>query len=209
MEIRLDGKPYKGAVKAKDGTTVAEVVQQIGDETARDHKLVTGVRVDGKDYPIPDDPALAQVPVSEVETLELVTEPSRKVAIRVLYDAGRHIPRVGEGLVRVSEQIQSRELQGAMRLFTECLTTWEDLNQGIQNAAATVGVTYAEVEVEQKNGETIAGELVEILGQAVETMENEDYHELADLLEHEAEPKLREVQEVVYKMINMAEQSLH
>lgn len=209
MEVRVDGEKHGDAASDNGKGTVAEAVARISEETARQHRLVTRVKVDGQEYAIPDDPALTQIPASQVAVLELFTEPSRKVAIRVLYEAARHIPRVGEGLVRVSEQIQAREVPDAMRLFTECLTTWEDLNQGIQNAAMTVGVTYAEVEVDGRNGETIAAELVGVLGQAVEVMEQEDYHELADLLEHEAEPKLREVQEVVYKMINLAEQSLH
>lgn len=209
MELIVDGKAVTLNPPLRDNERIAETIHRIGENAISEHRLITGVTLDGSPVPAPDDPALNLLKISDVRRMEVTTEPSRKVAIRVLYDSGRHIPRICESLVQVAERIQSRNTNEAMSILTECLTAWGDVNQGIESACATVGVGYSDVHLHERKGEEVSRELVLLLHKVEDLMVRQDYFPLADLLEFELEPKLREIQELIYLIIGVAERSLH
>ncbi len=209
MEIIVDGKGFVLNPPPHEKERISEILGRVSEETLREHRLITGVALDGKPVPTPDDPALEKRRTADVKRIEITTEPSRKVAIRVLYDSGRHIPEICESLVRVAERIQSRDVEEGMSLLTDCLTAWSEVNQGLESACATVGVGYADVNLKERRGVDIAEDLARALSTVEKLMINQDYIALADHLEFETEPKLREIQELVYQIINIAERSLH
>lgn len=209
MEILVDGKGFILNPPLQEGERISETLRRVSEEAFREHRLITSVTLDGKSVPAPDDPSLDKRRTADVKRIEITTEPSRKVAIRVLYDSGRHIPEICESLIRVAERIQSRDIEEGMSLLTDCLTAWSEVNQGLESACATVGVAYSDVNLKDRKGVDIADDLVRALSQIEKLMINRDYIALADHLEFETEPRLREIQELVYQIINIAERSLH
>lgn len=209
MQITLDGAPYVPAWNLDGEISILEVVRRVGDEILAGSRLLVTIRVDGVTTQDTEDPALAAARVESVENLELISEPVGKVAIRVLYEAARQIPDLCTALTQIAEKIQSRRVPEAMNLLADCVSTWEELHKGILHASATVGVTFAEVVVEGRTGEDIAGDLLKVIEEASGMLVAEEYNDLADLLSYEAEPRLRDMQEAVYKVISTAEQARH
>ncbi len=184
----------------------AEALEKLAQEK---HRVITGVVVDGKNYQGLDSQELAGRDPAQIARLEVGTENPRTLSITILYDTARYMPRLSNGFERTADLIQRREEQQAMELLQECLSTWMELTQGMKGSMITLGLDLEEVELGETNLGVIYEEILDLLGEVNEAMEEGDLLDLSDLLEYEVSPRLLQVEEGLYRMINVAERKLH
>ena len=205
VDIQFDGE----AVTLGPFDTFGEYAEAI-EQLAQDrHRVITGIVVDGQNYQALDSQELAGLDPGAIGNLEVGTENPRSLSISILYDTARYLPRLSRGFEQVAELVQRREETPAMDLLQECLSTWMELTTGMRGAMITLGLDLEEITLGENNLANVYEDILELLAEVSEVMEDGDLLDLSDLLEYEVAPRLLEVQEGIYHMINLAERKLH
>ena len=205
MRLTVDGH----IKEAGTGKTLVELLEEITKEVKKDRRIIIKIVINEREIPGAIGKDLLQKSIDEIEKLDIETAEPRKLSIDILYESARIMPKLAEGLGKISENIQAHEENKAMTLLHDCLQSWIEINQGIKGASIALGLDFKEILVEDTNLDAIQDEMQSLLDTASDALKREDYLEFSDVLEYEMAPKLRLIEGGLYKMIKEAEKELN
>ena len=207
MELFLDDQPIP--VTESNETTILDVISRVSDDLKMENRVVAEVFVDEVQSGDWEREPYSQRKIQEVTTLRLISDEPRRLAIKVLYDIAKYMPRLQNALVETSSLLQSRREDEAMALLRDVMGTWCELYQGLRGSTSVIGLNQADIRVGNTTSEAIHQQVVQLLDEATSHLNQQRLLELSDLLEYELAPKMPLVEESIYVMIREAERLPH
>jgi hypothetical protein len=207
MELFLDDQPIP--VPESEDATIRDVILRVSDDLKETNRVVSEVIVDEVQCGDWEREPFGQRRIQEIGSLRLGSEEPRRLAVKVLYDIAKYMPRIRDNLVETSSLLQSRREEDALALLQEVMQTWSELYQGLKGSATVLGISQSSIQVGETTSEAIHEEILRLIEDASTHLEQQRFLELSDLLEYELAPKIPLVEESIYVMIREAERQPH
>lgn len=196
--IIIDGRPMDMNMAAF--SNLEEILVQVIKDDYLEKRVVTDVLLNKEPFNEIYPHQAEDIEVSEIETLEIQTVPLNEMAGSVTEELYKVIHIMGEG---------SREIARLFRQAddAEALEMLQDLLEVTREFLGMVGLLryeYVTPGTDSIDGriETISS----LLGEMIEVLENEDWILLADLLEYEFLPTVKDWEGVIGNLRNVIPQ---
>jgi hypothetical protein len=187
-----------------DGNTVDlsvgqfENLEQILNSIMRDRymsdRVVTDVKLNEESFSEIYPHQAEDIPMDEVQSLEIVTAPMSDMAVSVTRELYKVITLMDKGARQVSELFRQADDAEALDMFQDLL----DVTRDFFNIVGVLRDEYS-LKDHKRLGEAIE-ELSNLFTEMVEVTENEDWVLLSDLLEYEYVPAVQRWKSVIAKL---------
>ena len=187
--IIIDGRPMDMNMAAF--SNLEEILVQVIKDDYLEKRVVTDVLLNKEPFNEIYPHQAEDIEVSEIETLEIQTVPLNEMAGSVTEELYKVIHIMGEG---------SREIAHLFRQAddAEALEMLQDLLEVTREFLGMVGLLrYEYVTPGTDSIDTRIETISSLLGEMIEVLENEDWILLADLLEYEFLPTVKDWESVI------------
>ncbi len=153
-------------------------------------EVVTEARLNGVDQPTFREPAVTQMPLGDVELIEIESARPSALAARSLGEAVVALETLQAASGQIANDFRGHDLNAANRGLVE-------LANGLRMLAALVGAVSLGLRMEMPSpqGEQSVNSTIAELGAHVEALitaqRNQDWVAVADILQYDVEPALR------------------
>lgn len=203
MKLVIDDQPAEATESPE--APLRDVVERISNELREHNRVISEIYLDGEAIVGYDDPKLSQVSVGQCQHLRLISREPRRLAIEVLREIVKYMPRIQSALVQASSQIQARQEEEGLQTLQQITQTWSELLAGLQNAMQVTGIELQQIYVGEKTFAAINEEVHTYLDEVSQLVEEGQLLELSDILEYELAPRLPLIEEAIYHVIREAE----
>ena len=190
MEISVDRKAI--ALGGGQINNLEEVLQKIIAEHMQPGKVITAVKLNGTGYSEKNPHDAAQVLLKDIKTLEIDTMSAEDMARHFFANGGKYLDLLIKGAEKISELFRIADETEANEHYVEYL---ENLRLFLQMIAQCTDVLHLDLSAIPFREHTVKEEVQKLSGvmdQMLKVQENEDWVMLADLLEYELIPLLKE-----------------
>ncbi|MBI2061730.1 MAG: hypothetical protein HYT87_18470 [Nitrospirae bacterium] len=194
VEIVIDGR--QESILPDNFNTLDELVGDVVRRMVPKNRLVSKILVNGEDLTDQNQSRLAGTPAADVRSIEFRTEPLSEAVVGALDRAFDYLDRLREGIRVCVEKYRSGEDLSAHRLLAECLDGLVWFVSFSTNMRVALRLNYDD---EYFQGETLTAKqnrLYEHIRELEKAQKNMDTVYMADLLEYEIEPILKDWMEV-------------
>ncbi len=208
MKILIDGEEVQFEERP---TTFTELLSQIARICSEKQRVIIQMHADSRRVY-----AGIELPTGlsfeNLSLLEVTTGPTREVAAGVLRGCAEHLALLAEGFAETVKLLRSGATQDGMSHMVEAINLWLELASGTESAMQVVGLNWSSVQVHLANvpeeaivsADLVVGRLNEILEEVHKTIEDQDTLELVDILEYDFPPLLKEYQEALFQLAEIA-----
>jgi len=207
LEIIIDG--YRELVIVEGNETLENVLEGIKKWVTENKRVITKILLEGKPLEEDKKEKIRRKKVKEFKTLELFTSSPWQLAINALEEIEYHLPRLAESLERVSSLIQEAEYGRAFSLLTNCIDVWDGINNAFKKIEKILALDYNQIFIKGERLKEKIEKFIRLLEEANKAIKNNDLLTLADILEYEFVPQIKEETEIVKKIAAAAYQHLN
>ena len=180
MSLILDKKPLNCP---PDHRTLDEALKWVATNLP-EGKVLTQVRLNGELLDAP-----AQVRMQDMELANaalLLTSADRKdLSLTTIGKLAALIEWLAPQHRAVAAMLERGETGKGLERLQSLLSAWQQIQQAYANLAKMLGVTMAELRVNDVNGEAVIEEFCHQLGELQTALQNHDFVMLADILQYE------------------------
>jgi hypothetical protein len=190
VEISLDRKNVE--LEGTQGNNLEDILKKIVSEHVQPGKVITRVKINGSGYSEENPHDAAHVPLKDIETLEIDTMSAEEIARHFFTNGGKYLDLLIKGAEKISELFRIADETEANEHYVEYL---ENLRLFLQMIAQCTDVLNLDLSVMPFQEATVKDEVQKLSGvmdQMLKVQEDEDWVMLADLLEYELIPSLKE-----------------
>jgi hypothetical protein len=182
----------RAVTRVKKGlNTWGDLIAFVDANLAPTGHVVTDVRLNGVDEPAFRDPGLGARPLACFTDIAIETGPPAVLARRCLVDAADALTDLRQATRDAADGFRSDAVDEARRGL-------EEVSQGllvVVRIVAAAGLALrSEIEATDSTGRSISSlsvELDSVIRDLVEGQQNEDWLQVADILEHDLDPMLK------------------
>ena len=194
MKILVDNREVKS--KRSYGN-LQEIVYDISEEQLRKNRVVWSVKVNGTDYDEQSPHDAVNIKTTDIKTLELGTMDTAEICESFMQNGKALVDCLCRGTEKVSELFRLDDAEKANRHYSSLLDSCQGFfamlhhSQGIGELDRTTSVG---------KGLSLAekfGSIDRLFDSMYVAQQNEDWINLADLLEYELSPLLAECKEIM------------
>lgn len=208
MKILIDGEEVKFT---EHPTTFTELLAQISRMCNERKRIVIQMHADSRrvygGIELPNG-----LSFENLSLLEVTTGPTREVAAGVLRGCGEHLALLAEGFAETVKHLRAGAVQDGMTRLVDAINLWLELASGTESAMRVVGLDWSSIQVHLANvteeatvsADLVVGRLNELLEEVNKTIEEQDTLELVDILEYDFPPLLKEYQEALFQLAEIA-----
>jgi len=206
MKIIIDG--YEDLVIPEENETLGQLLIQL-EEWIRDNKrVIVQVKLEGKSLSEEDKKILFNRKVSEFKILELFTANPWQWAINSLEEIKVYLPEIARKMEKVSFLIQQGNCKNAFSLLERYIGLWDEINEALAKIEKIFALDYTKILL-KKNASYEMKELMQFLEEAKRAIKDNDLLTLADILEYELAPRIREEKKLVGEIIDMLKHQMN
>jgi len=206
MKIIIDG--YEDLVIHEENETLGQLLIQL-EEWIRDNKrVIVQVKLEGKSLSEEDKKILFNRKVSEFKILELFTANPWQWAINSLEEINVYLPEIARKMEKVSFLIQQGNCKNAFSLLERYIGLWDEINEALAKIEKIFALDYTKILL-KKNASYEMKELMQFLEEAKRAIKDNDLLTLADILEYELAPRIREEKKLVGEIIDMLKHQMN
>lgn len=190
MEISLDRKRL--GLERAQSNNLEEILMKVMSEHVQPGKIITAVKLNGTGYSEKNPHDAASVPMKDIRTLEIDTMSAEEMARHFFTKGGKYLDLLIKGAEKISELFRVADETEANDHYVEYL---ENLQLFLQMIAQCTEVLHLDLSAIPFQKATVKDEVQKLSGvidQMRKVQENEDWVMLADLLEYELIPLLKE-----------------
>jgi len=206
MKIIIDG--YEDLVIADEGETLGELLCQLEEWIRNNERVIVQVKLEGKPLSEEDKKNLFDKKVSEFEILELSTTNLWQWAFGSLEEIKVYLPEIARKMEKVSFLIRRGDHKKAFFLLEKYMGLWEKVNEVLAKIERIFALDYTKIFLEEDTSCRME-EIVQFLKQAKRAINDEDFLNLADILEYELASQIREEKKLVEKIINILKHQMN
>ena len=196
--IIIDGRPMDMNMAAF--SNLEEILVQVIKDDYLEKRVVTDVLLNKEPFNEIYPHQAEDIEVSEIETLEIQTVPLNEMAGSVTEELYKVIHIMGEGSREIARLFRQADDAEALEMLQDLLEVTREF-LGMVGLLRYEYVTPGTDSIEDRI-ETISG----LLGEMIEVLENEDWILLADLLEYEFLPTVKDWEGVIGNLRNVIPQ---
>ena len=202
MEVYLD-EQQMDALSVK-GNNLEEILSDIMASHLSDERIVSEVRINGETYSEPSPHAALTVSRTGIQRLDLLTVPLEQLA-QILLDTGPgHLDILAEAAVRVAGEFRIGDEAEANDHFSVFLQALQDFFAFLGQVLTVMTIPLAHLETEGLSAPVKLRELSQALTEINRRQEDEDWILLADCMEYELAPLLRDWQKILRQVRRVA-----
>ena len=187
--IIIDGRPMDMNMAAF--SNLEEILVQVIQDDYLEKRVVTDVLLNKEPFNEIYPHQAEDIEVSEIETLEIQTVPLNEMAGSVTEELYKVIHIMGEGSREIARLFRQADDAEALEMLQDLLEVTREF-LGMVGLLRYEYVTPGTDSIEDRI-ETISS----LLGEMIEVLENEDWILLADLLEYEFLPTVKDWESVI------------
>ncbi|MCD6257129.1 hypothetical protein J7J45_03580 [Candidatus Aerophobetes bacterium] len=200
MKIVIDG--FEDLVIAEEDETLRQLLVQLDKWIRENNRVIVQIKLEGRCLSELDEKVVFDRKVREFKTLELFTANLWQWAIDSLEEIKVYLPEIAKKMEQVSLLIQQGDSKKAFSLLDRYIGLWERINQTLRTIEKIFALDYNKIFL-KKNGDSYnMEELVQLLEEAKRAIGDNDFLALADILEYELAPRIREKKKLVEEIIN-------
>jgi len=200
MKIVIDG--FEDLVIAEEDETLRQLLVQLDKWIRENNRVIVQIKLEGRSLSELDEKVVFDRKVREFKTLELFTANLWQWAIDSLEEIKVYLPEIAKKMEQVSLLIQQGDSKKAFSLLDRYIGLWERINQTLRTIEKIFALDYNKIFL-KKNGDSYnMEELVQLLEEAKRAIGDNDFLALADILEYELAPRIREKKKLVEEIIN-------
>lgn len=207
MKIVIDG--YENLVIADENEILGELLVQLEDWIKRNKRVIVQTKLEGKSLSKEDKKVLFNRKVSEFKILELFTANLWQWAINSLEEIKVYLPEIAEQMERVSFLIQQGNCRSAFSLLDRYTGLWDEINEALRKIEKIFALDYTQIFLKEERTPYRMREFVQFLEEAKRAIKDNDLLTLADVLEYELAPRIREEKKLVEEMISMVKHQMN
>jgi len=195
MEISLDRKSIE-----LEGTPVSnleEILRRVMSEHMQPGKVITAVKLNGTGYSEKNPHDAADVPMKDIETLEIDTMSAEEMARHFFRNGGKYLDLLIRGAEKISELFRIADETEANEHYSEYLENLRLFLQMVAESRGALHLNFSSIPFQKATVEDGVQKLSGVMDQMLKIQENEDWVMLADLLEYELIPLLKEWNEIL------------
>ena len=196
--IIIDGRPMDMNMAAF--SNLEEILVQVIKDDYLEKRVVTDVLLNKEPFNEIYPHQAEDIEVSEIETLEIQTVPLNEMAGSVTEELYKVIHIMGEGSREIARLFRQADDAEALEMLQDLLEVTREF-VGMVGLLRYEYVTPGSDSIEDRI-ETISS----LLGEMIEVLENEDWILLADLLEYEFLPTVKDWENVIGSLRNVIPQ---
>jgi len=201
MKIIIDG--YEDLVIADENETLGQLIIQLEEWIKDNKRVIVQAKLEGKSLSQEDKKVLLDRKVSEFKILELSTTNLWQWAIDSLEEIKVYLPEIARHMERVSFLIQQGNYRSAFSLLERYTGLWDQVNEALGKIERIFALDYTQIFLKEEKTSYETRQIVQFLKKAKRAIRDNDLLTLADVLEYELAPRIREEKRVVEEMINM------
>jgi len=207
MQIIIDG--FSDLVTAEEEEILGDVLSWL-DRWVRDNqRVIIEVSLEGRAISNDERKRLEDKRIGEFERLELITSHPWQLAMGSLDEIRQRLPFLAKGLKKVAFLIQTADCGSAFPLLTDCIDTWKWIIEVLQRAERVLGLKYNFIFFKGKSVSEKMGDFLKLLEETKQSLKNNDFLQLAGLLEYELAPGIEEQEKVVKRICQEVQQQLN
>ncbi|HHF98782.1 MAG TPA: hypothetical protein ENL39_04780 [Candidatus Aerophobetes bacterium] len=206
MKVIIDG--YEDLVMAEENETLGELLLQLEKWISENKRVIVEVRLEGKPLSESDKRSLFNRRAGEFETLELFTANLWQWAMGSLEEIKSYLPQIAKEIEGVSFFIQQGNYKDAFLLLGKCIGLWDEINEVLMKIENIFALDYTKIFLKE-NFSWRMEEVVQYLREAKRALRDNDFLALADILEYELAPRIREEKKVVEKIISILKHQMN
>jgi len=207
MKIIIDG--YEDLVIAEENETLEELLIQLEEWIKENKRVIVETKLEGKSLSEEDKKILFHRKVSQFEILELSTVNLWQWAIDSLEKIKISLPELARQMEKVSFLIQQGNYKSAFSLLDRYIGLWDQINQTLAEIEKIFALDYTQTLLKEEKTSYEMKQMVQFLKRAKKAIEDNDFLALADVLEYELAPRIREEKRAIEEMINMVKYQIN
>jgi len=207
MKIIIDG--YEDLVIAEENETLEELLIQLEEWIKENKRVIVETKLEGKSLSEEDKKILFHRKVSQFEILELSTVNLWQWAIDSLEEIKISLPELARQMEKVSFLIQQGNYKSAFSLLDRYIGLWDQINQTLAEIEKIFALDYTQTLLKEEKTSYEMKQMVQFLKRAKKAIEDNDFLALADVLEYELAPRIREEKRAIEEMINMVKYQIN
>jgi hypothetical protein len=180
-----------------DEKSLKDVIETLLLLTNQANRLVIECKVNNEPISLLDRTNLHDIPVDEIETVELSVENKTTRVIESLDEIERLFPIIINSFSEVSDTLIAGQKHKALTAFTQSLGNWRKIINFLRVIEASYKLNFDEIEVNGRKVDDLNNDLFNILNEIKKAIENEDLVTIGDLVEYELKDKLEEQRSII------------
>lgn len=190
MKVLINGT--EKILNLSGAKNLSEVLDAVSKDQLQSDRLITEVQVNGKTFHLQEDEGASKVSCDEVESLAVTVRDSAEVIQQSVAETLAYIQDLTPLMLKTGEFYRLGRSQEANQLFSQCLDAVQRLFRSCMVIKTALGVV--QIDLDLKNLLVLEGQggALEIFQSMLEAQTHRDWILLADLLEYEATPLLKQ-----------------
>lgn len=201
MKVIIDG--FENLVFPEEDETLGELLVQLEEWIKNNRRVIVKIKLEGKPLSEKERRVLFNRKVNEFEVLELFTANPWQWAIDSLEEIKVYLPEISSKMEKVSFFIQQGNYKKALSLLERYIGLWDEINETLRKIGNIFGLDYTRIFLNEKKTSWRMRELLEYLEEAKRAIQENDLLALADILEYELAPRIKDERELVEEIINV------
>jgi len=179
-----------------DGT-VEELIAQAQAFILSNGRVITSIRVDGKEVFPNTGNGLLKKDIKEVNSVEITTTSQKELAVETLVEVYSLLGRLQGSLGNVVDNIRRGKVGDAMVWLRECLDGWRIVAEASEKALALLTAIIPGIELPLEDMIRQNTKAINLLREASSALSRRDMVYLADLIEYELMPLVEDREEAL------------
>jgi hypothetical protein len=194
MEISVDRQSIE--LGEAPINNLEEVLMKVMSEHMHPGKVITAVKLNGTGYSV-KNPHAADVPARDIKTLEIDTMSAEEMARHFFTNGGKYLDLLIKGAEKISELFRIADETEANEHYVEYLENLQLFLQMIAQCTDVLHLNLSAIPFQKATVQEEVQKLSDVMDQMLKVQEDEDWVMLADLLEYELIPLLKEWNEIL------------
>ena len=201
MKVIIDG--FENLVFPEENETLGEFLVQLEEWIKNNRKVIVKVKLEGKTLGEEQKKIIYNRKVNEFEVLEVFTANPWQWAIDSLEEMKVYLPEISSKMEKVGFFIQQGNYKKALSLLERYIGLWDEINETLRKIGNVFGLDYTRIFLNEEKASCKMKELLEYLEEAKRAIQENDLLALADILEYELAPRIKDERKLVQEIINV------
>jgi len=201
MKVIIDG--FENLVFPEENETLGEFLVQLEEWIKNNRKVIVKVKLEGKTLGEEQKKIIYNRKVNEFEVLEVFTANPWQWAIDSLEEMKVYLPEISSKMEKVGFFIQQGNYKKALSLLERYIGLWDEINETLRKIGNVFGLDYTRIFLNEEKASCKIKELLEYLEEAKRAIQENDLLALADILEFELAPRIKDERKLVQEIINV------
>jgi hypothetical protein len=204
MQISLNN--HQEEISTEGLRCFGELMDRLKEKAAEAGDTVLSVKLNGEDITGKDQSDLIELPVTDIEELEVQTGDPKQLARSTLYSIADFLEQLLKELQNTAELFRMNHSQRSNDSFLRCIDGLQVFMHTMESCRRLLGISYELIFV-PSNGEqerSVAEcrrELFGTLDAMIEAQSDQDWVLMADMLEYELIPNLEEWRRIIPEIL--------